>query len=290
MSFVDNIINDLQQELNIDNHELIDKETKIKEINIDTNFSKNGLITKIWGYHLWEALHSITFGYPENPSSEQKIIYRRFFTDLGEVLPCKYCRDSYKKFIQCGNTELHDSIFDSRNTLTKWLYDLHEAVNAKLGVTYKITYDDVVQKYESYRARCITNSNGCVIPLDLKSQSYMHAFDRRAVIISSNIARCFIQYAKKRGIDIEARLEQMEKLSLNTPEWRLRDKICWKIIKKSRLDGLNSLEKDGEYKDLPTIHELKLISYHCSLLSDEDLVKIVRKLGYDVYIEYKLNS
>ena len=49
----------------------------------------NGLITKIWGPGLWSALHCITFGYPVNPTEKHKQDYKRFFTIVGDILPCK---------------------------------------------------------------------------------------------------------------------------------------------------------------------------------------------------------
>jgi hypothetical protein len=43
------------------------------------NNSNNGLITKIWGESAWIFGHSITFGYPINPSIEQRNNYKNYF-------------------------------------------------------------------------------------------------------------------------------------------------------------------------------------------------------------------
>ena len=51
----------------------------VKSNNSDN--SNNGLITKIWGPDIWSALHSISFGYPINPSQDQKDKYKTFFTN-----------------------------------------------------------------------------------------------------------------------------------------------------------------------------------------------------------------
>ena len=59
----------------------------------------NGLITKIWGPHLWFSLNSIVFGFPVKPTLEQKQQYITFFKSLGWVLPCSHCRESYNFFI-----------------------------------------------------------------------------------------------------------------------------------------------------------------------------------------------
>ena len=62
--------------------------------------SKNGLMTKVWGPAGWLFLHCVTFGYPENPDTYDQEYgfppgttrnrYRRFFIEVGNVLPCRY--------------------------------------------------------------------------------------------------------------------------------------------------------------------------------------------------------
>ena len=42
-----------------------------KKIKLDDS-KTNGLITKIWGPHFWETLHCVSFGYPLEPTEEQK--------------------------------------------------------------------------------------------------------------------------------------------------------------------------------------------------------------------------
>ena len=59
--------------------------------------ANNGLLTKIWGPPLWESFHAITFGYPMEPDEEIKNNYKQWLISLGDVLPCSYCRNSYKQ-------------------------------------------------------------------------------------------------------------------------------------------------------------------------------------------------
>ena len=68
------------------------------------------------------------------------------------------------------------------------------------------------------------------------------------------------------------------KLDRNSPEWILRDSLCYKIIKKMRLEGIPSVEKDGEFKGLPTIYELKLISMLCTTICCKELSELISKL------------
>ena len=107
----------------------------------------NGLITKIWGPHFWEVLHFVSFGYPLEPTDQHKKDYKDFYVAVKNVLPCKYCRESYSKFIlEEDRTRLTDNDLTNRDSLTRWVYKLHERVNEKIGIHYKTTYEDVFNK------------------------------------------------------------------------------------------------------------------------------------------------
>jgi hypothetical protein len=253
----------------------------IKDIfDLKKSFKTNssGLITKIWGPPMWESLHCIAFGYPLKPTSEQKKNYKDFFTNLMNVLPCKFCRDSYKDFVTKDDepeTLLRDCDMENRYTLTKWLYRLHNRVNKKLGMDYHISYNDIVQKYESYRAKCIPNENGCNMPLDVKAQSFLKSTIKHAPVIHQDQYLKIKEYARLRGIIFDDRiLKIMEIKDRNDDTWLMRDKKCVQIIKKMRLNGIHPVETEGEYKNLPTLYELKLISLLSTNICCEELDKI----------------
>lgn len=255
----------------------------------DKNAS-NGLITTIWGPHLWEALHSITFGYPINPTDEDKKNYKNYFVTLQYVLPCVYCRKSYSMFITTDPTKLTDDVFASRQTLTHWMYLLHERVNEKLGVTYGITFDDVCKKYESYRAVCDPLQHGCIMPLDIKAKSFENANKKFSPIIPFKLAKCFAEYAKKRNISFD-KLDYYNTISknINTLEWDKRNKECITIVNHMRLNGIAAIETSGEYKDLPSTNELLLIGKLSSTKCLNDLYTIANKLGAKISRTYKIN-
>lgn len=146
----------------------------------------NGLMTRLWGPSGWMFLHCVSFGYPYkiDPTNQEHIDkqndYYRFFYYLGKVMPCKYCRNSYMEFFTKSSPM---SQLGSRKEFTKWLYDIHNMVNDKLGVPKcEIpTFEEVEEKYQSFRASCkpltdaqrSSNSNsvkGCIIPADGKSK------------------------------------------------------------------------------------------------------------------------
>ena len=83
--------------------------------------------TRFWGPDGWKLLHSIAEGFPDNPSDDIKNIYTEFFGCLKYILPCIYCRNSFAEF-----TEKLKINTTSKDTLIKWLYDIHNMVNDKL--------------------------------------------------------------------------------------------------------------------------------------------------------------
>jgi hypothetical protein len=120
--------------------------------------SSDGMLTSVWGPSLWHSLHAISFNYPVHPTKEQKHQYLEFFRSLKYVLPCKYCRENYKKNIK--TVPLNMSTMKSRETLSRWLYELHEEINTMLHKKSNLTYDQVRTRYEMFRARCINDNKG----------------------------------------------------------------------------------------------------------------------------------
>lgn len=85
--------------------------------------------TIFWGPSGWEFLHILTFIYPENPSLQDKILFRDFMHLVSDILPCKYCRASFTKYSQSLDIT---PFLDTRHTMINWLYKMHNKVNKKL--------------------------------------------------------------------------------------------------------------------------------------------------------------
>lgn len=248
----------------------------------------NGLITKIWGPPMWESFHSITFGYPISPNEEQKRNYMNYFANLGNVLPCKYCRESYNEFISEGSAKITNDIFENRDSLTKWGYRLHNRVNKKLGIDYGTTYVDLRNKYENYRAKCSNTpkikQKGCTIPAT--NQSYHMNQYKDAPFVNPEIVKLFVDYAKHRDVDINAlNFYNSNKNNIDNllsdklcSKWTKRNRICCKIISTMRIRNVDPLEKSGKYEGLPTIPELHLLMYFSSNLPGKKLLEISHKL------------
>lgn len=257
--------------------------------NNDFNIN-NGLMTKIWGPHAWFFINSVAFGYPINPTPEQKEEYKNFFIYLGYVLPCGFCRNSYQFFIKDGITEIKDNIFENRETLTKWIYLLHNRVNKKLGVEYGTTYKEFCEKFETFRAKCAENISNCHMPLTLKAEAFIKSDEKECVIISLDLAKQFSEYAESKGIKMD-KLEYYDDLVRNkrsSKEFQERNNKCCEIITSMRFNANCSLEANGVDKDMPSINELKLISMLCTTLPIRDLENCAKKLGYKKNKVYKL--
>ena len=114
--------------------------------------SGDGMLTSVWGPSIWHYLHVISFNYPLNPTSIQKNKYKQLISNLQYTLPCKYCRinlkNNFKKY------PLTDDIFKNRQNFSKYIYNLHEIINKKLGKKSGITYCDLRDRYEHFRSRC----------------------------------------------------------------------------------------------------------------------------------------
>ena len=124
--------------------------------------SPDGMLTSVWGPPMWHSLHTISFNYPVKPTKEDKDNYYAYFKSLQKILPCRYCRDNLKKNLK--TVPLKKSIFKNRDTLSKWVYDLHQLVNKMLNKKGNLTYDQVRDRYEHFRARCLaqkTKESGC---------------------------------------------------------------------------------------------------------------------------------
>jgi len=103
-----------------------------------------------WGPLGWDFSHAITFNYPLNPSSDEKLNYKKYFESFGMVLPCKICSNSFNFLYK--NLPVNKYLED-RNGITYWFFMMHNLVNLKLG-NKVIGFKEVILKYENMRARC----------------------------------------------------------------------------------------------------------------------------------------
>ena len=212
--------------------------------------SNNGIMTKVWGPAGWLFLHSITMSYPTNIDKNNSEHISRmnstkdFFILLGDVLPCKYCRDSYKKFITSYPI---DNFLDSRRNLAKWLYDIHNLVNDKLGVPpCEIpSFENFYNKYESYRASCHkTTKDQRLKNLEKGCVHSKYGVPKKCVINIIDIDDNYNDISNIREFNNTLDLKYLSKLSKPTLEYMYSmSKIC----KRKGIGNQNIVNKVLEY-------------------------------------------
>lgn len=129
------------------------KHTRKRMVYQNTDYNSNdGMLTTVWGPGMWHYLHTMSFNYPVNPSCEEKRHYMSFMIHLQYVLPCGKCRKNLVK-----NYRRHPLKWEhmkSRDTFSLYVYELHEVINKMLHKNSGLTYQDVRERYEHFRARC----------------------------------------------------------------------------------------------------------------------------------------
>jgi|LauGreDrversion4_2_1035121.scaffolds.fasta_scaffold74652_4 hypothetical protein len=165
-----------------------------KKIYDKSDYSSNdGMLTTVWGPGIWHYLHTMSFNYPVNPTSEDKHHYRNFVLELKYVLPCGKCRKNLVKTFKRHPLNISD--MKSRETFSRYIYELHEIVNKMLNKKSGLSYDDVRERYEHFRARCVK-------PLkllkkcsdDRKTRKRNKSLDKGCVVpLYGNKAKCVLQ-------------------------------------------------------------------------------------------------
>lgn len=82
--------------------------------------------TRFWGPDAWPLLHLIASA----PSHTAPSAVLRWFLLLEFVLPCKYCRTSFHDYLRLQPLTL--AIINDRAAFSRWMYQIHNRVNAKL--------------------------------------------------------------------------------------------------------------------------------------------------------------
>ena len=127
--------------------------TKKKRVFTKKNYnSGDGMLTSVWGPSMWHYLHTMSFNYPVEPTEKQKRCYKQFLFNLQHTLPCGHCRKNLKNNLKAY--PLTDACLENRETFSRYIYGLHETVNKMLGKKSGLTYCDVRERYEHFRARC----------------------------------------------------------------------------------------------------------------------------------------
>jgi len=97
----------------------------------------------VWGPILWNTMHIISLGYPEEPDEATRQAAGSFYRSLSLLIPCPICRTHYSKLIQAIPPAT-----ESKDALVKWVFTIHNQVNKELGKA-EISYDAFMDHMES---------------------------------------------------------------------------------------------------------------------------------------------
>jgi hypothetical protein len=115
---------------------------------------------KQWGPAAWQFLHTVTFGYPDDPDPQVQDDFRDFFRTLQTVLPCANCRSHYGQKLREAEALQGTAAdpFASRRQLSQWLVDLHNDVNQRQRKK-QIKYDEVHTLFQDTTMLCPSETN-----------------------------------------------------------------------------------------------------------------------------------
>lgn len=86
----------------------------------------------LFGPMIWDTMLLLAMSYPETPNDQYQKLMKDFLTSLCHLLPCPGCSNHAVEYL---NT--HPINLSSKQTVTQWVVDFHNAVNIRLG---KATY------------------------------------------------------------------------------------------------------------------------------------------------------
>ena len=115
--------------------------------------------TNIWGPSAWFFLHNVVMAYPKKINNNDPIDLKiknsmfLFLNNLGNILPCSICGESYNSYIRMKEYDISSALV-GRKELVYWLYTIHEKVNNKLGVPKcnRLSLQETIDKYSKFIA------------------------------------------------------------------------------------------------------------------------------------------
>ena len=111
--------------------------------------------TSVWGPSAWRFLHAVSFAYPETPTSEQQDAALQLFLSLRHMIPCGDCCGHY-----CSEIQRSPPRVESREALSRWLVDIHNRVNARLGKP-QYPYAAALAEYTAEASQCLLPTEPC---------------------------------------------------------------------------------------------------------------------------------
>jgi len=105
------------------------------------------LDSKIWGPHYWFVLHTIALTYPFYPNETIKKKYYDFIHNLPIFIPISNMGNSFSELLDLYPVTPY---LDSRESLMKWMYFIHNKINASLNLPEKTLAESLASYHKLY--------------------------------------------------------------------------------------------------------------------------------------------
>ena len=99
----------------------------------------------VWGPIVWSTMHIVSLGYSDQPTQEESDSAIRFYESLQHMIPCPICKEHYRVFLE--QMPVRNAV-QSRQTLIRWVFTIHNHVNEQLGKPQK-TFQEYIQHMSS---------------------------------------------------------------------------------------------------------------------------------------------
>lgn len=152
-----------------------------------------------WGPPLWKILHSLTesLGHQTNAILAGDEAHEMVFLlrDLEKVMPCQLCRAHYNAWRKAHPLEQVSPLRGPalRDTVRKWLYELHETVNRDRKIESGIRLEQIPELYKGIDIRTewakFFELMKASTEVGLVSQSVLQNFHRHLGILRKLLGR-----------------------------------------------------------------------------------------------------
>lgn len=108
--------------------------------------------SRAFGPPTWSTLFYVAAGYDLNdtPKAVKDPQYKSFFASIGNVLPCRKCRESYNKFFHALDIQRYMDL--PRCGLIKFVYDVKNFTNQKLARQEARGLKETYQQLRRYKS------------------------------------------------------------------------------------------------------------------------------------------
>lgn len=147
-----------------------------------------------WGSSFWVTAHTVAAAFPLDPTETDKNKFKAYFDSFEFVLPCTECRENWSSVLE--KRPLIQAALTSRIALCRWVLDVHNLVNEKLGkktfnwkqlTSRFIGIEDTLNQHDNYNDKTTQEKTAVTHKYVLSSESSTLIPDTSLGIVSLKI-------------------------------------------------------------------------------------------------------